>query len=52
MKRILEQVDRHIVLSELDKHCMQSLVPKNRVYYLPGGVSFFIHRAVRQWSPD
>ena len=51
MKRILEQVDRHIVLSELDKHCMQLLVPKNRVYYLPGGVRLFIHRAVRRSNP-
>jgi glycosyltransferase involved in cell wall biosynthesis len=39
IKRILEQVDRQIVLSELDQNCMVSLVPRERIHLLPSGVS-------------
>jgi glycosyltransferase involved in cell wall biosynthesis len=38
IKRILGQVDRHIVLSQLDKDCLDSLVASSKVYFLPGGV--------------
>lgn len=39
IKRSIDQVDRHIVISQLDKDCMDSLVAGSKVYFLPGGVS-------------
>lgn len=39
IKRIMEQVDRHIVLSKLDKKCVDSISPKDNVHFLPGGIS-------------
>lgn len=39
IKRVLEQVDRHLVLTKVDRNCMLSLVRKERVYKLLNGLS-------------
>jgi glycosyltransferase involved in cell wall biosynthesis len=39
IKRIINQVDRHIVISQLDKDSMDSLLPGPMVIFLPGAVS-------------
>lgn len=39
VSRVLQQVDRHIVLSELDEGRMRYLVPRERTHLLPSAVS-------------
>ncbi len=53
MKRVLNQVDRQIVLSKLDQNSISSYVPKKRIHVLPNGVgsSFIAQFCDRSFNP-